>query len=160
MTCSLAASMQEVKIFSEHILKNGSVWTSYCSLCCVLRTISHANYWMQSWYVAQLTHHRYNILQSCVGWVSCLFSPLRFFSGYLQHRIYYLFHVIFSSSQSAWKNGWTKWWSLEPPGKWGEFVTSSEFIMFSYISIKNLNLVFDISLNQESPYCKDGSCFF
>ena len=95
MTCSLAASMQEVKIFSEHILKNGYVWTSYCSLCCVLRTISHANYWMQSWYVAQLTHHRYNILQSYVGWVSCSFSPLRFYSDYLQ-IVFIIYFILFS----------------------------------------------------------------
>ena len=44
MTCSRAAGMQEVKIFSEHSLKKGSVLSSYSSLCCVLRTISHANY--------------------------------------------------------------------------------------------------------------------
>ena len=39
------------------------------------------------------------------------------------------------------------------------FVTSSELILsnlFSYISIKNLNLRFDISLNQESSYCHDN----
>ena len=166
MTCSLAASMQEVTIFSEHILKNGSVWTSYCSLCCVLRTISHANYWMQSWYVAQLTHHRYNILQSYVGWVSCLFS-LEVFLRLPANRIYYLFHVIFSSSKSAWKNGWTKWWSLEPPWKWGEFVTSSELIMFSYISIKKLKPSFRYKLKvsatlQDSPRADrySVSCFY
>ena len=98
MTCSLAASMQEVKIFSEHILKNRSVWTSYYSLCCVLRTISHANYWMQSWYVAQLTHlyNRNSILQSYVSWVSCLFSPLRFFSGYLQ-IVFIIYFILFSA---------------------------------------------------------------
>ena len=130
MTCSLAANMQEVKIFSERILKNGSVLSSYCSLCCVLRTISHASYWMQSWYIAQLTHlyNIYNILQSD-----------------------------FSSSESARQNGCTptarcacspfqKWWSLEPPGKWGEFVPSSELIKFSYFSIKNLNLSFRCKL--------------
>ena len=48
-------------------------------------------------------------------------------------------------------------------GNEASFFTSSELIMtslFSYISIKKTQTyVFDISLNQESSYCKDGGCF-